>query len=152
MTALNFFMFVLATIGMAHIIVDGSILEKFRQFVKDYSAKVQQASSFVKMILSGVVLGAVAIYAFKFGFVGIPYFLALLGLCVLWLDFGGVVDCYLCSGTWAGFLMGYIWLTNDPAQIFACGCAGGFISNLAAMILNWIEALTIVNLPPENKK
>jgi hypothetical protein len=152
MTTLNFFMFMLATIGMAHVIVDGSILEKFRQFVKDYCAKAQEASSYVKMMLTAVVLGGVGLYAFKFGFVGFPYFIALLILCVLWLDFGGVVDCYLCSGTWAGFLMGYIWLTNDPAQIFACGCAGGFISNLGAMILNWIEALTIVNLPDESKK
>lgn len=150
MTTLNFLMFLLATIGMAHIIVDGSILEIFRQLVKEYSAKIYGTSNQIKLGLTAVVLGFIGLYTFKFGFVGFPYFLGLLALCLLWLDFGGVVDCYLCSGTWAGFLMGYVWLTNDPMQIFACGCAGGFISNLAAMVLNWIEASTIVNLPDAN--
>lgn len=63
--------------------------------------------------------------------------------------FGGVVDCYLCCGTWCGFLMGLIWLSYNPFQVLACGCAGGFISNFAAVMLNWLEAATIVNLPNE---
>lgn len=63
---------------------------------------------------------------------------------------GGVVDCYLCCGTWCGFLMGAIWVTHNPLQVFACGCAGGFLANLAATMLNWIEAATIVNLPRDN--
>jgi hypothetical protein len=60
---------------------------------------------------------------------------------------GGVVDCYLCAGTWCGFFMGYVWLTHNPLEIFACGCAGGFLANTAATILNLIESLTMVNLP-----
>ena len=151
MTTLNFLMFLLATIGMAHVIVDGSILEKFRQLVKEYSAKISGASNSIKLGLTIVVLVALVLCTFKFGFLGFHYFIGLLILFILWMDFGGVVDCYLCSGTWAGFFMGYIWLTNDPMQIFACGCAGGFISNLAAMVLNWVEASTIVSLPDDNK-
>lgn len=65
-------------------------------------------------------------------------------------SFGGVVDCYLCCGTWCGFLMGWVWISPVPFQIFACGCAGGFISNMAAVILNWIEAATIVILPEDD--
>ena len=63
---------------------------------------------------------------------------------------GGVVDCYLCCGTWCGFFMGFVWLTSSPLQIFACGCAGGFLANMAAVLLNLAEAMTIVNLPQEN--
>lgn len=152
MTTLLFLMFVLTTIGMAHIIVDGSIFETPRQLIKDYSAKAKASSHSLKVMLTAVVAAACVLWTFKFGFTGLIYFGALMVVLILWSDFGSVVDCYLCSGTWAGFLMAYIWLTHDPLQIFACGCAGGFISNLAAMILNWIEASTIVNLPDKDDK
>ena len=101
------FLFVMSTIGMSHIIVDGSILAWFRDLVKDVAVKIK-----------------------------IP-------------KLGGVVDCYLCCGTWCGFFMGWVWLSQNPWEIFACGCAGGFLSNFAAVILNWLEAATIVNLPSE---
>ena len=101
-------LFVLSTIGMAHIIVDGSIMQWFRDFVKWSTALIR------------------------------------------WPSLGGVVDCYLCCGTWCGFLMGWIWFGPTYWQIFACGCAGGFLSNMAAVVLNWVEAATIVNLPPED--
>jgi len=105
MQVIELIMFVLSTIGMCHIIVDGSIMEWFRVLTKNVATKL----NFSKL--------------------------------------GGIVDCYLCCGTWCGFLMGFIWLTDNPFQIFACGCAGGFLSNLAAVFLNWIESATIVNLP-----
>jgi len=98
-------LFALSSIGLSHIIVDGSIMEWFRKLVKSITAKI-----------------------------GLP-------------SMGGVVDCYLCCGTWCGFLMGAIWISQNPLQIFACGCAGGFLANFAAVILNWLEAATIVNLP-----
>jgi hypothetical protein len=42
--------------------------------------------------------------------------------------------------------MGYVWITDEPLKVFACGCAGGFIANLGASVLNLIEASTIVRL------
>lgn len=102
--------FVLSTIGMTHIIVDGSILEWFRDFVKKVSALLKVPS------------------------------------------FGKVVDCYLCAGTWCGFAMGLILVSSNPFVVFACGCAGGFLANFAAVMLNWLEAMTIVNLPSENNE
>jgi len=107
MNFVQLFMFVVSTIGMSHIIVDGSILQWFRDLVK--------------------------IIAFK---IRVP-------------KLGGVVDCYLCCGTWCGFFMGWVWLSTSPWEIFACGCAGGFLANFAAVYLNWIESATIVNLPSE---
>lgn len=102
---MNLILFVLSTIGMTHVIVDGSIMQWFRDLVKDLTVRLNVPS------------------------------------------FGGVVDCYLCCGTWCGFLMGAIWITHNPFQIFACGCAGGFLANCGAVLLNWIESATIVNLP-----
>lgn len=64
---------------------------------------------------------------------------------------GGVVDCYLCCGTWCGFLMGYIWISNDPLKIFACGCAGGFLSNFASVLINLLESFTLFNLNDQNE-
>lgn len=105
----NLVLFLVSTIGLAHIIVDGSIMSWFRDFVK----------------------GATAYFGFP--------------------SFGKVVECYLCCGVWCGFLMGLIWISYNPFKVFACGCAGGFIANFAAMVLNWIEAQTIVELPEEKK-
>jgi hypothetical protein len=48
--------------------------------------------------------------------------------------------------------MGWVWISNNPFEIFACGCAGGFLSNFAAVFLNWIESATIVNLPTEDNE
>ena len=108
MSLTDLFLFVCSTVGMCHIIVDGSIMLWFRNLVKSIADKVK-----------------------------IP-------------KLGGVVDCYLCCGTWCGFFMGWVWLTRNPWEIFACGCAGGFLANFAAVILNWLEAATIVNLPSED--
>ena len=108
----SFLLFAFGSIGMAHIIVDGSILESFRTFVKNLAEKINCPK------------------------------------------FGELVECYMCSGTWSGFFMGYITFGHSIENpflsvftTFACGCAGGFLSNLAAMILNYIESATIVNLP-----
>jgi len=109
MNFVDLILFVISTIGMCHIVVDGSILQEFRNFFKSLTEKIR-----------------------------IP-------------KVGGVVDCYLCAGTWCGFFMGWVWLTNDPFQIFACGCAGGFLSNFAAVILNYLEAATVVNMTTEQE-
>lgn len=107
---MNLVLFILSTIGMTHIIVDGSIMQWFRDWMKQASTS----------------LGAPSL--------------------------GSIVDCYLCCGTWCGFLMGYIWITSNPMQIFACGCASGFLANLAAILMNWVEAASIVNFPGDDNE
>lgn len=103
-------LFIISTIGMTHIIVDGTIMGWFRDLVKNVANRIKRP--------------------------------------VL----GGVVDCYLCCGAWCGFLMGFVWISSNPLQIFGCGCAGGFLAHFAAVLLNWMEAATIVNLPSESQK
>lgn len=107
----EFLIFAFSTIGMTHILVDGSIMEPLRVFVKSLAARVK-----------------------------VP-------------KLGEIIDCYLCTGTWCGFLMGGVWLVDlEPSascalRVLGCGCAGGFLSNLAAMVLNYLEAGTLVNMP-----
>lgn len=148
---MNILMMVLATIGMSHIVVDGSIFEEPRKLIKEYSRTFRSFPTWVKCLIMIVGILFCVFWTTFFGFVGLPYFGLLMLFLMLWSDFGAVVDCYLCSGTWAGFLMGYLWVTQNPFQIFACGCAGAFLSNLAALILQWIEAATIVNLPGDDE-
>lgn len=109
-------MFVLSTVGMCHVIVDGSILQGFRNLVKSAAKAIR-------------------------------------------LDhLGVIVDCYLCAGTWCGFLMGWVWIVSGNAhemvpkvlEVFGCGMAGGFMSNAAAVALNWVEANTLVHIPEES--
>lgn len=103
---LDILMFLLSTIGMCHIIVDSSIMARFREIFKWLTFKLR-----------------------------IGYF-------------GTLVDCYLCCGTWCGFFMGYVWITHDLSlRTFACGCAGGFVSNFAVVIANYVESATLINLP-----
>jgi hypothetical protein len=100
-------LFALCTIGMTHIIIDGSILAGFREWWKKK--------------FDGTKLG-------------------------------GLVDCYLCCGTWVGFLMGLIWISYNPFKIVACGFAGGFLANMAAVLLNYYESQTMVALDEQEQK
>ena len=116
MDSCSIFMYVLSTVGMCHVIVDGSILQGFRNLVKKLAKAVRVE------------------------------------------HLGVIVECYLCTGTWCGFLMGWAWLVSGNShdlplkclEVFACGMAGGFLSNSAAVLLNWIEANTIVHMPEES--
>ncbi len=101
---LEFFLFVVSTVGLAHIIVDGSIMKWFRDGMKGLAKT----------------LG--------------------------WPALGDVVDCYLCCGTWCGFLMGLLWISYNPLKVLACGFAGGILANFVAVYLNYLEAQTIVSI------
>lgn len=107
----EFLIFVFSTVGMTHVIVDGSILEPFRNMMKALAERLKMPK------------------------------------------IGELTDCYLCTGTWCGFLMGSVWFVElEPSltcalKVLGCGCAGGFLSNMAAMILNYLEAGTLVNMP-----
>jgi uncharacterized BrkB/YihY/UPF0761 family membrane protein len=104
----TFLLFAFSVIGLTHIIIDGSIMSGFRNWITRFSDRNQ------------------------------------------WPKLKELFGCYLCCGTWCGFIMGWVWISNNPFQIIACGFAGGFLANLAATVLNYLEANTIVNLPPYN--
>lgn len=90
-------LFILATVGMTHIIIDGSIF----QFLRDWINK------------------------------NLPE------------KFAKLFQCYMCLGFWCGVIMGFLLFSNDPFQIFACGCAGSILSQTMAIILNLLEASII---------
>lgn len=103
----NLIMFIISTIGMCQIVIEGSIMEGFRNIFRKFTVKIGHPS------------------------------------------FGNLVSCPLCFGMWSGLIMGVIWISFNPFCIFACGCAGSFLCNFTAIMLNYIEAATIINLPDQ---
>lgn len=61
-----------------------------------------------------------------------------------WLN--KLVSCYQCTGTWAGFLCGYMIISQDPPVIFMCGMAGSFLATFSAVYMNYLEAQSIVGV------
>lgn len=61
-----------------------------------------------------------------------------------WFD--KLVSCYQCSGTWVGFLCGYILVSRRPEIVFLCGMAGSFLATFSATYLNYLEAKSIINV------
>jgi hypothetical protein len=55
-----------------------------------------------------------------------------------------LVSCYQCSGTWVGFLFGYILVGKDPLVVFSCGMAGSFLATASATYMNYLEAKSVV--------
>ncbi len=54
-------------------------------------------------------------------------------------------ECYQCSGTWCGFLIGYFMFGTWPLTL-AVGLAGSFVATWGATYLNYLEAQTLINL------
>lgn len=64
--------------------------------------------------------------------------------CHPWLN--KLVSCYQCSGTWVGFLCGYLLISDEAAAVFMCGMAGSFLATFSATYLNYLEAKSIINV------
>jgi hypothetical protein len=57
-----------------------------------------------------------------------------------------IFSCYQCMGTWCGFICGSMIFGFVPLTILLCGFAGSFLTILANVLLNYLEAQTFVNL------
>jgi hypothetical protein len=100
-------LFLIGSVGLTHIVVDGSIFEWLRNFLQTYS----------------------------------PNF------------FGKLIACYTCLGFWFGILSGWLCFENiSYGQLFVAGGAASFLSSLAAVFLNYLEARTIVSLGDDDDK
>lgn len=55
-------------------------------------------------------------------------------------------SCYQCSGTWVGFMCGYLVLSREPGDVFLCGMAGSYLATLSATYMNYLEAKSIVSM------
>lgn len=55
-------------------------------------------------------------------------------------------SCYQCSGTWVGFLCGYLVVSKEPWAVFLCGMAGSYLATLSATYMNYLEAKSIIGV------
>ena len=62
-------------------------------------------------------------------------------------------ECYQCTGTWCGFILGYFLLLTPGVDlfqkiviVFVSGCAASFLATWGATYLNYLEAKTIIDL------
>jgi len=60
--------------------------------------------------------------------------------------FSKLVSCYQCSGTWVGFLCGYLVVSREPAEVFLCGLAGSYLATISATYMNYLEAKSILGV------
>lgn len=110
---IEFIIFVVAAIGMGHIIVDGVIFNPLKKWLEKES---------------------------QFGL-------------VTWTKrkILEMMNCYQCSGFWSGLFVGLcLWLSgHDPLGmnvtwfivpvLFIYGCAGSYLSNMAALLMIWLQ-------------
>ena len=61
-----------------------------------------------------------------------------------------VLTCYQCTGFWSGLFIGYILLTHNILATLVCGFAGSFVSHFAAVLVEYLEANSMVALPPSS--
>jgi hypothetical protein len=57
-----------------------------------------------------------------------------------------LVSCYQCSGTWVGFLCGYLLIGKEPEVVFMCGMAGSWLATMSATVTNYLEAMSIIGV------
>ena len=65
-----------------------------------------------------------------------------------WCFINQILSCFQCCGVWTGWFCGAC-LFRDPFMIFMAGFAGSFLSSWAATYLTYLQARSIVELPPE---
>jgi hypothetical protein len=69
--------------------------------------------------------------------------------CHPWLS--KLFSCYQCSGTWVGFLCGYLLIGQEPWRVFLCGMAGSYLATMSATYMNYLEARSIVGVEDDGQ-
>jgi len=64
-----------------------------------------------------------------------------------WDKVSQAIGCYQCAGFWCGLVAGAIVVSWNPVLMVACGWASSFLALLAAHLLNYLEAKSIIEIP-----
>jgi hypothetical protein len=125
----NLILFLLASIGLSHILVESTVAEPIRQWFKGRAPQNDE---------NGVSLPPNSKWQWLCG--KISY----------------VLGCYQCSGAWTGWLMALLLLTQwtnvgtmhnlliNMAIVIPAGFAASIASNFAAILLTYLEANAMV--------
>jgi hypothetical protein len=116
-------LFLVGSVGCAHIVVDGSIF----QWLRDTPDWIKKKLSFLKV-------GKFRERLFWF------------------LDkITGLLQCHQCTGFWCGFITSLIIIPNITCiqAFFLGGGAASILSYWFAIYLNYLEAQTFISLPKQ---
>jgi hypothetical protein len=61
-------------------------------------------------------------------------------------NWGKILGCYQCCGTWCGFFCGFFLISHNPWFVFLSGCAGSFVAQWGVRYLDYLEAVTLSSL------
>lgn len=134
-------MFIFAAIGMAHIMVDGTIFHPFKLWLEKGPGEIGEPPKrwSLAWFRDKIYWGRVKRTCDRLFYWGKGKLLALM-------------SCYQCSGFWAGAAVGTAmsFLGADPLGVgtswfvplgaFVYGCAGSYLSSQAANLMIWIQA------------
>lgn len=59
---------------------------------------------------------------------------------------GEALECYQCTGFWAGAFAGACLLTLNPFGVLMAGLAGSFLSEFVEVVKEYLEANSMINL------
>ena len=127
---ITFVLFLLAAIGMTHVVVDGSVADPFRRFMKWITSKLLQ---WIEPLAEDQWYTKTLQW-----FAKIP---------------GEVVDCHQCAGFWCGMICGYILIIGEFWPVVMCGFANSIAALTTAYVLTYLQARSMVDVGPteENK-
>jgi hypothetical protein len=117
MTIGDFLLFVTATIGLTHIMVDSVVVQPLRNIIKFLSESEQwhgKRGEFFKWILQKI---------------------------------NKMISCYQCAGFWCGLVAGGVLVSLNPLVILFCGFASSYLALQAAHFLNYLEANSVITIP-----
>jgi hypothetical protein len=123
---LEIILFVLGVVGFTHIMVDGKIMLPLREWLVNPSFDCWAALRYVyKEIILHPVKWTTGVLS-------------------------SMIGCYQCCGFWCGLVCGFAMFGGFWHTLMA-GFAGSFLANFVAIYMNYLEAQTIVNLPPDKE-
>lgn len=130
----QFVFFVVATIGMTHILVDSTIFLPVREFFANKKNDCSE-SDFLKCHFFTTHVGYWLVRRYR----------TTTALFNVFCNFvSNVLECYQCCGTWVGFFVAFWLLSYHPMIIFLGGCTGSFSAYFAAVILTYFESQSII--------
>ncbi len=121
-------LFCFGVIGLTHIIVDSFIMEPVRNWFFKPSFSWNSIKDFfkTKVFSSGFFVNCIT------------------------TPISHMMMCYQCSGFWSGLICGWmVFPTSNWAEWLVMGFAGSFMSNFATSVMQYLEAKSFVDLPPE---
>lgn len=133
-------LYVLGAIGLTHIMVDSKIIAPIREWLEK-----PVWPSFL------TVLWCLFIWPFLFGYKVILHPIQCVNDYVI-PPISSMIGCYQCCGFWMGLVAGWFAFTNITwGQLLCAGFGGSFLASLAVNYLNYLEAVAVISLPPEEE-